>query len=139
VRAGQGLPRRSARHTDHDLQPRSKGSNYMIEVSTVTGDGHIPLKRQKKAVLDDRRPAPATGRRRGSELLARLRIGQCELCGQRAQVQVHQVPKLAHLTTPGRPQPPWMQQMARMRRKTLIVCPPCHDRVHNRQPANTLT
>jgi hypothetical protein len=101
--------------------------------------GGIPLKRQKKAVLDDRQPAPVTGRRHGSELLARLRVGQCELCEQRAQVQVHQVPKLAHLVTPGRPQPPWMQQMARMRRKTLIVCPPCHDSIHNRQPANTLT
>jgi group II intron reverse transcriptase/maturase len=101
--------------------------------------GGIPLKRQKKAVLDDRRPAPVTGRRRGSELLARPRAGQCELCEQRAQVQVHQVPKLAHLTTPGRPQPPWTQQMARMRRKTLIVCPPCHDGIHDRQPASTLT
>jgi hypothetical protein len=52
---------------------------------------------------------------------------------------VHQVSKLAHLTTPERPQPPWKRQMARMRRKTLIVCPPCHDAIHNRQPANTLT
>jgi group II intron reverse transcriptase/maturase len=101
--------------------------------------GGIPLKRQKKAVLDDRRPAPVTGRRHGSELLARLRTGQCELCERRAQVQVHQVPKLAHLITPGRPQPLWTQRMARMRRKTLIVCPPCHDGIHSRQPANTLT
>ena len=101
--------------------------------------GGIPLKRQKKAVLDDRRPAPVTGRRRGSELLARLRVGRCELCEQRAQVQVHQVPNLAQLITPGRPQPPWTQQMARMRRKTLIVCPPCHNSIHNQPPANTLT
>jgi Type II intron maturase len=101
--------------------------------------GGIPLKRQKKAVLDDRRPAPVTGRRRGSELLARLRVGQCELCEQRAQMQVHQVSKPAHLIMPGRPQPPWTRQMATMRRKTLIVCPPCHDGIHNRQPANTLT
>jgi hypothetical protein len=101
--------------------------------------GGIPLKRQKKAVLDDRRPAPVTGRRHGSELIARLRAGRCDLCEQRAQVQIHQVAKLAHLTTPRRPQQPWMQQMAQMRRKTLIVCPPCHDSIHDRQPANTLT
>jgi hypothetical protein len=101
--------------------------------------GGIPLKRQKKAVLDDRRPAPLTGRRPGSELLARLRRGRCELCEQRAQVQVHQVPKLAQLTTPGRPQPVWAQLMARMRRKTLIVCPSCHDSIHHRNPAITLT
>jgi hypothetical protein len=54
-------------------------------------------------------------------------------------VQVHQVAKLAQLTTPGRTQPVWARQMARMRRKTLIVCPTCHDSIHHRKPANTLT
>jgi predicted metal-binding protein len=33
----------------------------------------------------------------------------------------------------------WAQLMAEMRRKTLMVCPSCHDSVHDRQPANTLT
>ena len=101
--------------------------------------GGIPLKRQKKAVLDDRRPTPVTARRKGSELLARLRAGQCELCEQRAQVQVHQVSKLTDLARPGRPQPSWMQLMTKMRRKTLIVCPSCHNGIHDRQPAYTPT
>jgi predicted metal-binding protein len=101
--------------------------------------GGIPLKRRRKAVLDDRQPGPRTGRRHGSELLNRLRRGRCEWCEQRSQVQVHQVSKLADLATGGRPQPAWAQLMARMRRETLIVCPPCHDRLHNRQPAHTLT
>jgi hypothetical protein len=101
--------------------------------------GGISLKRQKKAVLDDRQPAPLTGHRRGSELLARLRRGRCELCEQRSQVQVHQVAKLAQLVAPGRSQPAWAQQMVRMRRKTLIVCPSCHDSIHNRNHANALT
>jgi group II intron reverse transcriptase/maturase len=105
----------------------------------VTRFGGIPLKRQKKAVLDDRQPAPVTGRRKGSELLARLRNNRCDLCEQRTQVQVHQVAKLTDLATPGRPQPAWAQRMAAMRRKTLMVCPSCHDGIHNRQPANTLT
>jgi hypothetical protein len=105
----------------------------------VTRFGGIPLKRQKRAVLDDRQPAPVTGPRAGSELLARLRSGRCELCEQRSTVQVHHVSKLADLAKPGQPQPPWTQLMARKRRKTLIVCPTCHDRIHNRQPANTLT
>lgn len=106
----------------------------------VTRFGGIPLKRQKKAVLDDRLPAPITGRRHGSELLARLRYGRCELCEHRADVQVHHVSKLADLApASGRPQPPWAQLMARKRRKTLIVCPTCHDRIHNRQPAITPT
>jgi len=101
--------------------------------------GGIPLKRQKKAVLVDREPVQATGRRKGSELLARLSKGRCELCEQRTKVQVHQVPKLSDLATPGRPQPMWAQLMAKMRRKTLMVCPSCHDSIHNRQPANMLT
>jgi group II intron reverse transcriptase/maturase len=103
----------------------------------VTRFGGIPLKRQKKAVLDDRLPAPMTGRRHGSELLARLHRGRCELCEQRADVHVHHVSKLADLAASGRPQPQWAQLMARKRRKTLIVCPTCHDRIHERRPANT--
>lgn len=106
----------------------------------VSRFGGIPLKRQKKAVLDDRLPAPITGRRHGSELLARLRHGRCELCDQRAEVHVHHVSKLADLAErPGRPQPPWAQLMTRKRRKTLIVCPTCHDRIHGRNTANALT
>jgi hypothetical protein len=101
----------------------------------VTRFGSIPLKRQKKAILHDRQPVPATSRRKGAELLSRLRKGRCELCEQPAEVQTHHVSKLANLATPGQPQPPWTQLMARMRRKTLIVCPSCHSSIHNQQPA----
>jgi group II intron reverse transcriptase/maturase len=97
--------------------------------------GGIPLKRQRKAVLTDRQPAPATGR---NELLTRLRAGRCEWCDQRGLVEVHQVRKLADLTRPGRPQPAWAQLMATMRRKTLVVCSSCHQAIHAQQPA-TLT
>jgi hypothetical protein len=94
--------------------------------------GGIPLIRQKKAVLTDRQPVPVTRRK---ELITRLRTGRCELCGQRAAVEVHQVAKLAGLHKPGRPQPAWAALMTRMRRKTLVVCAPCHHQaIHNRQP-----
>ena len=96
--------------------------------------GGIPLKRQKKAILTDRQPAPASTRRKGNELIKRLSTGRCEICEQRAQVQTHQVRKLADLTQPGRPQPAWTQLMATMRRKTLVVCSSCHDTIHARQP-----
>jgi hypothetical protein len=107
----------------------------------VTRFGGIPLKRQKNAVLDDREPVWRTSRRKGSELLARLRKGRCELCEQRSEVHVHQVSKLADVAATARwPQPPWAQLMASKRRKTLIVCPTCHDTIHNRKPAvKTLT
>ena len=94
--------------------------------------GGIPLKRQKKAVIDDRPAVPAPARK---ELVTRLRAGRCEWCQRHAAVEVHQVRKLADLTRPGRPQPAWAQRMARMRRKTLIVCVPCHQAIH----AGTLT
>ena len=63
--------------------------------------GGIPLRRQKKAVLTDRRAVPGATRGKGKELIFRLRAGRCELCEQRAQVRVHQVRKLADLATPG--------------------------------------
>jgi group II intron reverse transcriptase/maturase len=94
--------------------------------------GGIPLKRQRKAVITDYPTAPITPRRPGSELLARLGQRQCELCGKPAQVQVHQVRKLADLTAMGHP-PAWAQLMTRMRRKTLIVCTPCHESIHGRK------
>ncbi|MGH3199187.1 MAG: group II intron reverse transcriptase/maturase [Streptosporangiaceae bacterium] len=82
--------------------------------------GGIPLKRQKRAVLDDRLPAPAPTRRK--ELVTRLIRGRCEWCQRRGPVHAHQVRKLADLGTPGPAQPEWASLMARMRRKTLIVC-----------------
>ena len=105
----------------------------------VTRFGGIPLKRQKKAILTDRQPTPATSRRQGTELIKRLRTGRCEICEQRADVQTHQVRKLAALTQPGRPQPAWAQLMATIRRKTLVVCPRCHDTIHARHPTALLT
>ena len=99
--------------------------------------GGIPLRRQKKAVLTDRHAVPGATRGKGKELISRLRAGRCELCEQRATVRVHQVRKLADLATPGRPRPEWAQLMARRRRKTLVVCPPCHDTIHTRQPSAT--
>jgi group II intron reverse transcriptase/maturase len=98
--------------------------------------GGIPLKRQKKAVIDDRLPAPPASR---NELVTRLRAGWCELCERRGQVEVHQVRRLADLAGNRPPQPEWAQLMARRRRKTLVVCPDCHQRIHTRQPAATLT
>lgn len=98
--------------------------------------GGIPLKRQKKAVLNDRLPAPTT---RKKELIIRLQKRQCELCEQPDTVEIHQIPKLADLATPGRPQPAWAHLMAKMRRKTLVVCADCHNAIHAKQPAAPFT
>jgi group II intron reverse transcriptase/maturase len=95
--------------------------------------GGIPLRRQKRAVINDRPQHPARPRQR--ELITRLLAGQCEMCEQPAQVEAHQVTKLADLTRTGQPQPAWARLMARKRRKTLIVCAPCHAAIHAGNPA----
>ncbi|HSL06536.1 MAG TPA: reverse transcriptase domain-containing protein [Pseudonocardiaceae bacterium] len=99
--------------------------------------GGIALKRQDTAVLEDRRPVPITKSRR--ELTDRLRAGWCELCDRRAQVDVHQVRKLADLSTKGQARPPWAELMVKRRRKTLVVCRACHDNIHGRQPIAAIT
>jgi hypothetical protein len=97
----------------------------------VTRFGGIPLKRQKKAVITDRLPDLPTRRK---ELTTRLRARRCEWCDTLTDVEIHQVRKLADLTRTGRPQPGWAQLMAQMRRKTLVVCIPCHQAIHHGNP-----
>jgi group II intron reverse transcriptase/maturase len=95
--------------------------------------GGIPLRRQKNAILIDRQPDRPTPHRR--ELVRRLLAGRCEICGHAGEVHVHQIRKLSDLTRPGQPdQPEWMRIMARRRRKTLVVCAPCHADIH-REPS----
>jgi group II intron reverse transcriptase/maturase len=140
------VPKMAARYRTTIITPH--GPRTCMQVTTHRGDGRkplvarfggIPLQRQQKAVLDDRRPDPTPGRRKGRELITRLRIGRCELCEQRADVQVHHVHKLADLNRSGQPQPTWALLMAKKRRKTLVVCPPCHERIHARQPTASFT
>ena len=99
--------------------------------------GGLPLRRQRNAVLTDRKPVPPTVHNK--ELISRLLRGRCEMCHHTGEVQVHHVAKLAHLTPAGRPQPAWAEVMAKRRRKTLVVCAVCHDLIHHRQPAATTT
>lgn len=50
---------------------------------------------------------------------------------------VHQVRSLASLDEPGTGQPLWAELMARKRRKTLVVCRPCHDTIHGHAAVDT--
>jgi group II intron reverse transcriptase/maturase len=90
--------------------------------------GGIILRQDRRAVIND--PAPVPVRVPRKELLARLRQRVCELCETGTTVAVHQVAALRQLGKPGLDQPAWATLMARMRRKTLIVCAPCHDWIH---------
>ena len=90
--------------------------------------GGIPLRQDRRAVITDPAPVPVTAPRK--ELIHRLRKRRCELCEHGATVAVHQVAGLASLGRPGPDQPAWAALMAKMRRKTLIVCGACHDWIH---------
>jgi group II intron reverse transcriptase/maturase len=90
--------------------------------------GGIILRQDRRAVITDPAPVPLICPPR--ELIHRLRKRWCELCEKCATVAVHQVAGLKHLGTPGPGQPAWARLMARMRRKTLIVCAACHDHIH---------
>jgi AI2M/AI1M-like, HNH endonuclease/Type II intron maturase/Reverse transcriptase (RNA-dependent DNA polymerase) len=95
--------------------------------------GGIPLKRQTKAAVNDRAPILATTK--GNELISRLVAGCCELCGATERLEVHHIRKLADLNKPGRREKPaWVQTMARRRRKTLVLCRPCHEKTHAGRP-----
>jgi hypothetical protein len=90
--------------------------------------GGIILRQDRRAVIRDPAPAPAAYPRK--ELVKRLRTRECELCETGTTVTVHQVTGLKTLGKPGPGQPAWAALMAKMRRKTLIVCAPCHDWIH---------
>jgi group II intron reverse transcriptase/maturase len=90
--------------------------------------GGIPLRWQKKAVLEDRKPDRAVGPK---ELVTRLLSGRCEICERSGKVQVHHIRKLSDLDKFGLPErPAWVSIMAKRRRKTLVVCQNCHDEIH---------
>jgi group II intron reverse transcriptase/maturase len=95
--------------------------------------GGVPLVRKKEAVLVDRAPSHQVTYPR-KELVRRLLARRCELCGEPGEVMVHQVRKLASLGKPGTGQPAWAALMAKRRRKTLVVCHPCHEAVHGGHP-----
>src|SRR5207253_212639 len=90
--------------------------------------GGITLRQDRRAVLHDPAPAPAPVPHK--ELISRLRKRECELCETGTTVAVHQVARLADLGKPEPGQPAWAALMAKIRRKTLIVCAPCHDWIH---------
>ena len=99
--------------------------------------GGIPLKRQKNAAITDRAPGRDPYPRK--EIITRLLRNRCELCQHSGQVQVHHVARLTDLAYPGHGQPAWARLMTAKRRKSLVVCPPCHDQIHAERPPAAAT
>jgi hypothetical protein len=61
-------------------------------------------------------------------LKQRVERNCCELCGKKTrELEIHQVRKLKDLKGTA----DWVLTMRRMRRKTLVVCTECHQRIHS--------
>ncbi|MFE5655615.1 reverse transcriptase domain-containing protein [Streptomyces sp. NPDC056517] len=99
--------------------------------------GGIPLHRQRAAELADREPVRVDYPQK--ELIARLLADTCEICGSKGNVQVHHVRALADLAHAGWQPSDWARVMLQRRRKTVVACDVCHDRIHSEQPARSLT
>jgi hypothetical protein len=116
--------------------PAGKRTCFQVTVARDKGRkplvarfGGIPLRRQRNAVLVDLAPVMASTKR--NELIHRLLADCCEICGSRKQIEVHHIRKLADLNRHDRPdRPAWVHLMAKRRRKTIVICRPCHEDIH---------
>ncbi|MEV7020596.1 reverse transcriptase domain-containing protein [Kitasatospora sp. NPDC093558] len=99
--------------------------------------GGIPLQQQRSAKVVDRRPVWVDYPQK--ELITRLLADTCEVCGATGDVQVHHVRALADLARAGWPPSDWARVMLDRRRKTLVACAACHDRIHEARTAGSLT
>lgn len=114
---------------------RRKGLRVTVQrgdkSTLVARFGETPLKRQATAVLQDEKPRWTKTIKR-TELIQRLLANECELCGSNENVQVHHIRALKDLNKPGRAEvPPHVFVMAARKRKTLVVCLPCHTAIHH--------
>ncbi|MFC9429613.1 reverse transcriptase domain-containing protein [Streptomyces sp. NPDC056987] len=105
--------------------------------SLVARFGGIPLQRQRAAELADREPVRVDYPQK--ELITRLLADTCEICGSKGNVQVHHVRALADLAHAGWQPSDWARVMLQRRRKTVVACDVCHDRIHSERPARPFT
>lgn len=91
--------------------------------------GGIPLRRDKNSAPRDLTLRPYTEMR--SDLLTRLLADQCEICEVMGNIEVHHIRRMSDLNVKGQlPKKPWVEKMAGLQRKTLMVCRPCHLNAH---------
>jgi group II intron reverse transcriptase/maturase len=80
------------------------------------------------------------------QIIDRLNANECELCGYQSsdgnRFEVHHVRKLKDIkqkySKRGDHVPNWVLRMCALRRKTLVVCKPCHDSIHSGQNTQSI-
>jgi AI2M/AI1M-like HNH endonuclease len=64
-----------------------------------------------------------------TEILSRMLADKCEYCGKETKCEVHHIRKLSQLLK-RKDLVGWKKMMAMRSRKTLVLCPECHDKLH---------
>lgn len=80
------------------------------------------------------------------QIIDRLNANECELCGYKSsdgsKFEVHHIRKLKDIkrkySKRGDHVPNWVLRMCAMRRKTLVVCKPCHNAIHSGQNTHSI-
>lgn len=113
---------------------RRTGKRWGVPYETKTGVKTLiflnmtDIRKSRKAKLDNVDVVPKSVSKQ-NEIKNRLNAGICELCGCDSEpVVVHHVQRLKSL----KGKSAWEQKMRSIRRKTLIVCETCHNKIHNR-------
>lgn len=104
----------------------------------ITYFGGVSLQWNKWVNVDDTQDSKIWNGR--SEVVERLLAQKCEICGAKDSIEVHHIRKLADIEQKGCSQrPEWMKKMSARRRKTLVVCRQCHEKIqYGRYDGETL-
>ena len=125
---------RKYRTNVHRIQQRfMRSGNFTVEYQTRSGKKksifyNQGFARKKEPLLFEVGLLPQFQKySRFNSLRNRVKLGLCELCGKRADnIALHRVKRMKDLK--GRTD--WERLMLERRRKTLAVCPECHEKIH---------
>lgn len=94
----------------------------------ITYFGGVSLRWNKWVKIDDNQISKIWNGR--SEVVQRLLAQECALCGATDNIEVHHIRKLADIKQKGcKERPEWMLKMSARKRKTLVVCRQCHEKI----------
>jgi hypothetical protein len=94
----------------------------------ITHFGGVCLRWNKWVKIDDNQANHIWNGPR--EVVQRLLAQKCVLCGPTDNIEVHQIRKLADIKQKGRKErPESMLKMSARKRKTLVVCRQCHEKI----------
>ena len=119
-------------------RPTPHGSVNAFEIRSVDRNGRtrvsyfggISLRRRRFTVPADRK---ANADFPGSKhLRERIQGKVCQVCRKRdGNLQIHRIRRMTDITaTNPQGRPRWQQVMIALNRKTITVCPECHDDIH---------